>query len=129
MSLPGRDGGSREADEYMKMLTNRHDLLLGGNKIETYESVRIAILDSGIDPAHPNYENIRGYKDFVSQTDEHIDKTGHGTNGVVVTFAVVPEAHVYVARVFEKEPTDSTTPSVVAQVRSTLSRFSEAPLG
>jgi subtilisin family serine protease len=105
----------------MKRLTNRRHFLLDGEKIETYEPVRIAILDSGIDANHPIDRYIRGYMDFMSETDDHLDRTGHGTNGVLVTLAVVPDAHVYVGRVFEEEPTHPNTPSVVARVCSSWS--------
>jgi subtilisin family serine protease len=110
-----------DADEYMKRLANRLAFLLEGNKIDTYEPVGIAILDSGIDAKHPISLSVRGYMDFMSETDNHLDMTGHGTNGVLATIAVAPDANVFVARVFEEEPTHPNTPSVVARVCSSWS--------
>ncbi|KFY92627.1 hypothetical protein V500_04124 [Pseudogymnoascus sp. VKM F-4518 (FW-2643)] len=109
------DRAISEADEYMKKLQNRRDFLLDCTTIDTYKPVKIAILDSGLDAKHPVNPFIRGYKDFTLETENRLDKTRHGTNGVLATFAVVPDAHVYVARVFDEEPTHLNTPSVVAQ--------------
>lgn len=105
-------------DEYIKKLQERRAFLLRGRKRENYEPVKIAILDSGINPKHPSSKYIKGYKDFVSASQEYVDCTGHGTDGVLIVNAIIPEAHVYVARVFEEEPTDVETLSAVANVSS-----------
>jgi hypothetical protein len=74
-----------------------------------FEPVRIAILDSGFDPASPHLINdnprIKGVRNFVHGTDssDMQDEIGHGTHtlGLLLKFATCAE--IYVARVANQE--------------------------
>ena len=92
-------------------------LLRRKRKAGGYHPVKIAILDSGIESSSPFRKRIKDYEDFVTPEDQvGIDKTGHGTKGVCLTFKVIPEAHVYVARVWDSQNSTSATPELVAKV-------------
>ncbi|KAL8364650.1 hypothetical protein RB595_003773 [Gaeumannomyces hyphopodioides] len=51
---------------------------------DTYEKVKIAVLDTGVHPNHTEADYIKGYKDFVSGEDGvKRDNTGHGTTSAL----------------------------------------------
>lgn len=58
-------------------------------------------MDSGVEPAHPNKMMIHGYRDFVDNSEEWKDNSGHGSTGVDLVCKVVKMPEIYVARVFE----------------------------
>ncbi|KAF3916089.1 Ankyrin-3 [Dactylellina cionopaga] len=83
------------------------------------ERVKIAILDSGIYPDHPQMDCVSDFKDFVDETndsgrlDEHEVK--HGSAGVSFVLRVAPESELYIARVFRHREADTESPSRIAK--------------
>ncbi|KAL6352963.1 hypothetical protein LRP88_13440 [Fusarium phalaenopsidis] len=77
---------------------------------QTYERVRVAVIDTGINGSDVYAKHIRGYRDFVTNKDGiKQDNTGHGTNSVKLIYKVCADAEVYVARVFEYDEADDDT--------------------
>lgn len=77
--------------------------------------VRIAILDTGVDLAHPHVrkcKRIKATTDFTTLLPatgkgQGQDVDGHGTFLTMLLHKVAPEADIYVARVFERRAGDS----------------------
>ncbi|KAJ5261225.1 hypothetical protein N7478_011820 [Penicillium angulare] len=83
---------------------------------KSYAPVKIAVLDTGIHPQHYNVSNITDYKDFVNPLGQgKSDLTGHGSIGVSLTYKLLPNAQVYVGRVFETSQANNNTPVFLAQ--------------
>ncbi|KAI0379221.1 pfs domain-containing protein [Hypomontagnella monticulosa] len=83
-----------------------------------FPSVKIAILDTGIDLSHPDVEarddNIKGKYNWLDEdlkTGVH-DRNGHGTFGAGLLLDYAPDAHLYVAKIAEDRPPD---PRVIAR--------------
>jgi Subtilase family len=66
------------------------------------DDVRVAIIDSGIEPGAS--VNRKGYKDVIdaSSTGPQ-DDSGHGTAMAMIVNAVAPKAQIHVIRAFEKK--------------------------
>ncbi|KAJ5668904.1 Extracellular alkaline serine protease [Penicillium macrosclerotiorum] len=77
------------------------------NETDThYRRVKIAVIDTGLDPEH-GLANKINYKDFVEEgSTERKDCTGHGTISVDLILRVYEAADLYVARVFERDEAD-----------------------
>lgn len=82
--------------------------------------VRIAVLDTGLDKSHPDFEaqegRIQGEKSFISdcrREDDVFDRCGHGTHvaGLLLDFA--PDAELYIAKISDLEP---AKPAKIAEV-------------
>jgi len=92
-------------------------LLRKMRKAGGYDRVRIVILDTGIDCTHPYWNGIKNYMNFVLDGNQRgIDETGHGTTGVHLILKILPEADIFVARVFKEENADDNTPCLMAKV-------------
>ncbi|KAK6524133.1 hypothetical protein TWF694_005794 [Orbilia ellipsospora] len=83
-----------------------------------YKRVRIAIIDSGIVPDHPQKDLVEDFEDFVNpgntgRIDEH--EVAHGSAGVSLVTRVAPESEIYVARVFQKSQATNETADLVAK--------------
>ncbi|KAK1142191.1 hypothetical protein N8T08_008117 [Aspergillus melleus] len=91
------------------------------------EPVRIAILDSGLDPENPflvedqqrNNPQIKDARSFVYGTETHDirDEIGHGTHALGLLLKVAPGAEIYVARIARRETLDSNTYDDIAKAR------------
>ncbi|KAG7044321.1 extracellular alkaline serine protease [Colletotrichum scovillei] len=82
-----------------------------------YPKVKIAVLDTGIDPEYQNVDGIKDYIDFVDlESQFKIDTTGHGTSVVDLIYRVYAHAEIYVARVFESTNATSRTPHRVNKI-------------
>lgn len=79
-------------------------------------SVSVAIIDSGINPRHPHVGAITGGVAFaldaqgrIQQSDDYIDRRGHGTALAGIIRVKVPQVELYAVKVFR----DPTTPNDV----------------
>lgn len=94
-------------------LATRNPLMVP-NKFST--PVRIAVLDTGYDDDatfffdQDHQPRLKGWKDWVDQSDQPADCHGHGTHLVSLVMKIAPEAHMYIARV-AKSPGDLLTSS------------------
>ena len=66
--------------------------------------VRIGIIDSGVDPAHPGIGPIAAGTAFTSESFSkiYLDYLGHGTAVAAAIRAHAPEAELYIAKVFDR---------------------------
>ncbi|KAH8803318.1 hypothetical protein F5884DRAFT_739629 [Xylogone sp. PMI_703] len=89
------------------------------------EPVRIAILDSGLDPKNPFLiedqqlanPRIKEARSFVHGTGPHDirDEIGHGTHALGLLLKVAPCAEIYVARIARRETLDPNTYDDIAK--------------
>jgi len=94
------------------------------------EPVRIAILDSGLDPENPfliedqqlTNRRIKEARSFVNGTEPHDirDEIGHGTHALGLLLKVAPCAEIYVARIARQETLDPHTYDDIAKARRSL---------
>jgi hypothetical protein len=92
-------------------------LLRKKRKAGGYNKVKIAILDTGVHGDHPHWTKISGWHDFIIEGNHKgIDITGHGTNGVDLLWRILPEAEIFVARIFEGDKANMRTPELMALV-------------
>ena len=84
--------------------------------------IRIAILDTGCDDnasffhSPGNSSRLKGWKDWVDDSDQQQDSHGHGTHLVSLIMNIAPNAHVYVARVAKNPDALSMADETVAEV-------------
>ncbi|KAH0828251.1 intracellular serine protease [Fonsecaea pedrosoi] len=93
--------------------------------VDLAEPVRIAILDSGLDPESPFLiedqqranPRIKEARSFVHGTASHDirDEIGHGTHALGLLLKVAPCAEIYVARVARRETLDPNTYDDIAK--------------
>lgn len=107
------------ADKWLKRLEEMALVLRYKGNITGYEPVKVAILDTGIDQDSWYRKRINGYYDLVNQGNQTgIDKTGHGTDMVHLIFKIIPNARIFVARVFETNEAKANTPELMTKVFS-----------
>ncbi|MBE4907144.1 S8 family peptidase [Bacillus luteolus] len=77
----------------------------------TGKGIKIAVLDSGVVPNHPDLK-IAGGVSFVGGSNDYIDKNGHGTHVTGIIGAqhnsigingIAPDATIYVVKVLDAE--------------------------
>jgi subtilisin family serine protease len=75
----------------------------------TGRGIRVAIIDSGVNHAHPHISGIAGGVEITAQgeTPVYLDYLGHGTAVTAAIAEKVPEALLYAVKVFDR--TLSTT--------------------
>ncbi|KAK8074298.1 hypothetical protein PG994_005197 [Apiospora phragmitis] len=84
---------------------------------DTFEKVKIAVLDTGVDPDDAASVYVDGYRDFVSGNDSiKCDNTGHGTTSVNLIFHMCESASVHVIRIFESDEANENTQELAVQV-------------
>lgn len=72
----------------------------------TVRQGKVAVIDSGIDWDHPNFQESIGEnqiipKSFVNGLDRKQDVDGHGTHTAHLVLKVAPNAKLFIARVYE----------------------------
>lgn len=93
--------------------------LLKAAEGDTYEKVKIAVLDTGVDPNDAAAAYIAGYRDLVSGDDSvKCDNTGHGTTLVNLIFTMCEKASVYVVRIFDTDEANDETQALAIKVCS-----------
>lgn len=89
-----------------------------------HPSIKIAILDTGIDIQHPDIDaQVEKIKDRYNWLNESrtanvrvvTDRSGHGTFTARLILDYVPDAQLYVAKIADDTP---SKPSVIAKVSS-----------
>ena len=71
----------------------------------TGRGVRVAIVDSGVNPSHPHIEHIAGGVAIDDQGVEHadyLDRLGHGTAVTAAIREKAPEAELFAVKVFDR---------------------------
>jgi hypothetical protein len=78
--------------------------------------VRVAILDSGIDAAHPDVRRqLRGFRSFVpGEADAWLDPNGHGTMCASIIAAVAPDCGLFVGKVLRDNVTSPSPVSLLS---------------
>lgn len=87
---------------------------------DTHQRVRIAVLDTGADPNHPDMdsERIQSIRSWVNGKDGEeedrraSDESGHGTHTAGILLDLAPDADIYIAQIATKEPSH---PSQIAK--------------
>lgn len=93
---------------FIDILYNSHD--------KSYKQVRIAVLDTGVDPNNAVSAHLTGYKDFVCDDDVRRDDTGHGTTCLQLICEMCQPAQVFALRVFKTNEADEATRELAIQV-------------
>jgi subtilisin family serine protease len=71
----------------------------------TGRGVRVAIIDSGVNPSHPHIERIAGGIAIDEHGVEHadyVDRLGHGTAVTAAIREKAPEAELFAVKVFDR---------------------------
>lgn len=85
--------------------------------------IRVALIDSGINPRHPHVGEVAGGVAFsftddgrVQQTEDYIDRRGHGTALAGILRAKAPHSELYAVKVFRdpRTPNDTLTTAITA---------------
>ena len=87
---------------------------------DTKQRVKIAVLDTGVDPKHSDMdsERIQSVRSWVNgkngeEEDRRAsDESGHGTHTTGILLDLAPDADIYVAQIATKEPSH---PSQIAK--------------
>ena len=93
-----------EAAEPFYGVSTVHATSLRG--VTTGRGVRVAIIDTGIDPTHPALQGAyRGGYDFVhnDMTPDEETAEAHGTMVAGIVLQVAPDAEIYALKIFGKE--------------------------
>ncbi|KAK1831858.1 hypothetical protein QBC39DRAFT_306110 [Podospora conica] len=98
-------------DWFTRMRSLVHILKAPDEDEDKYKKVKIAVLDTGVHPDHPETRYIEGYQDFVTGNhDVRCDNTGHGTTLVGLIFEMCDSADVYALRILEDDTATEKTP-------------------
>ena len=67
-------------------------------------TVRIAVVDSGINPDHPHVAQVKGgvFFDKGIESPDFVDRLGHGTAVAAVIHEKAPKADIYAVRIFNR---------------------------
>jgi Subtilase family len=81
--------------------------LAGIGKLVFSPGMKIAIIDSGVHPGHPHVGEISGAVaiTLAGESDDAIDRLGHGTAVAGAIREKVPDAELYAVKVFDRRLT------------------------
>lgn len=97
------------------MQQDTHALVATFRRYPIKRRIRIAILDTGIDPRHAAFEDaVIKREDFLNPQGDAFDEHGHGTHCAGLLCKVAPAAEIYVARVLSGR--EAPNPEVVIKV-------------
>jgi hypothetical protein len=67
-------------------------------------TVRVAVVDSGINPDHPHVPQVKGgvFFDKGIESPDFVDHLGHGTAVAAVIHEKAPKADIYAVRIFNR---------------------------
>jgi subtilisin family serine protease len=66
----------------------------------TGKGVRIAVIDSGVNPDHPHVKGVAGGVAIGGEIDSYLDLLGHGTAVLAAIKEKAPEAEYYAVKVY-----------------------------
>ncbi len=75
-----------------------------GMRDRTGRGVSVAVIDSGVNPAHPHVEGVVGGVRMTlagDPADDHVDRLGHGTAVFAAIQEKAPGARIHAVRVFD----------------------------
>ena len=97
------------ADEWFDDLNRIVHPVINKNRKDRQKPVRVAILDTGVDVEHSEFENavrakkIRACRGFPASLEPLSDRNGHGTHITSVFMRTAPNAVLYIARIADDE--------------------------
>ncbi|KAK6821142.1 subtilisin-like protein [Apiospora arundinis] len=110
-----RSTNSKSTRDWFKRMASLNHILKAKDG-DVYDKVKIAVLDTGVDPCDAASVYIDGYRDFVSGNDSvKCDNTGHGTTSVNLIFDMFDSASVHVIRIFEMDVANENTHDIAIQ--------------
>lgn len=111
-----------------------HNYIREMNNLSIVSNIRIAILDTGIDMAHPSVSDAlfdhklskdRCYNwtcttsgGDLENTQDVADSNGHGTNVAKLLIETAPDAELYIAKVMESSSIKMKEVRSIAKVRT-----------
>ena len=91
------------------MSTNTRSMLCGPFSGRTGKGVKVAIIDSGVNPNHPHVGGVAGGVRVSSSDDgeanDYLDYIGHGTAVAGAVREKAPESQLYAVKVFDRSLT------------------------
>lgn len=66
----------------------------------TGKGVRVAVIDSGVNPNHPHVNGVAGGTAIGAEIDSYLDLIGHGTAVLAAIKEKAPEAEYYAVKVY-----------------------------
>ncbi|UKZ80413.1 hypothetical protein TrVFT333_008172 [Trichoderma virens FT-333] len=110
-----RIANSTSTEDWLDRM-NSLNYILNAEEGDDYTRVKIAVLDTGVDPSNAAARYIKGYKDYVSNNDSIMcDNTGHGTTSVNLVFSICESADIYAVRIFEHDKANENTRELAAE--------------
>lgn len=83
--------------------------IINKDRKDRQKPVRVAILDTGFDSTHPEFQRAKGLqkfkggRGFPESLRYDSDRNGHGTHGTSVLMRVAPHAVLYIARIADDD--------------------------
>ncbi|KAE8361736.1 peptidase S8/S53 domain-containing protein [Aspergillus caelatus] len=121
-SISEQSYAAHSADTWLDNLQKRVHPFVKTKRDREDEKVKIAVLDSGIDPDHPDLVKHRGRivecQDWTSSKVGTQDVVGHGTHTTALLLKIAPVSTIYVAKVFDSSTANESTRQHVAEAIS-----------
>lgn len=90
----------------------------------TGRGIRVAVIDSGVNPVHPHVKGVAGgmgYNADGRMSADYLDFLGHGTAVTAVIREKAPMAQVYAVKVFQKT-LETTVEALVGAIHWSVAR-------
>lgn len=90
----------------------------------TGRGVRIAVIDSGVNPVHAHVRGVAGGMGYLPDgrmSADYLDRLGHGTAVTAVIREKAPQAHVYAVKVFQTK-LECTVEALVGAIHWSIAR-------
>lgn len=94
-----------QSSEWLSKITSINGNIHSLSSLSKRRRLRVAILDTGYDAEavffgiQARRQRLKGWMDYVDDSEHPVDSNGHGTHTVSVLMKVAPLADVYVARI------------------------------
>ncbi|RAK77448.1 subtilisin-like protein [Aspergillus fijiensis CBS 313.89] len=98
---------TRMSDRWFDELDDLISVMKAPSEIQgRYRAVRVAVIDTGLQPAIGLRMNVIEWKDFVGSSSTMCDNTWHGTISATLLTNACEGAELYIARVFDTNNAD-----------------------